>query len=61
MKNAGKAMKEIHGKMTMEDVDVTMYALRYPFPYTPILYHRLHHSSLPPECLLPLAFERMLI
>lgn len=26
MKNAGKAMKEIHGKMTMEDVDVTMYA-----------------------------------
>lgn len=24
MKNAGKAMKEIHGKMTMEDVDVTM-------------------------------------
>ena len=25
MKNAGKAMKEIHGKMTMEDVDVTMY------------------------------------
>ena len=27
MKNAGKAMKEIHGKMTMEDVDVTMYAL----------------------------------
>ena len=28
MKNAGKAMKEIHGKMTMEDVDVTMYAFR---------------------------------
>lgn len=27
MKNAGKAMKEIHGKMTMEDVDVTMYLL----------------------------------
>lgn len=25
MKNAGKAMKEIHGKMTMEDVDTTMY------------------------------------
>ena len=24
MKNAGKAMKQIHGKMTMEDVDVTM-------------------------------------
>ncbi|KAL2045665.1 hypothetical protein N7G274_002095 [Stereocaulon virgatum] len=28
MKNAGKAMKEIHGKMTMEDVDVTMEQLR---------------------------------
>lgn len=25
MKNAGAAMKQIHGKMTMEDVDVTMY------------------------------------
>lgn len=25
MKNAGAAMKTIHGKMTMEDVDVTMY------------------------------------
>ena len=28
MKNAGAAMKTIHGKMTMEDVDVTMYVLR---------------------------------
>lgn len=25
MKNAGAAMKQIHGKMTMEDVDTTMY------------------------------------
>lgn len=24
MKNAGQAMKEIHGKITMEDVDTTM-------------------------------------
>lgn len=29
MKNAGAAMKTIHGKMTMEDVDVTMYAKFY--------------------------------
>ena len=28
MKNAGAAMKQIHGKMTMEDVDVTMYVIR---------------------------------
>lgn len=28
MKNAGAAMKQIHGKMTMEDVDVTMYVQR---------------------------------
>ncbi|MCJ1265653.1 ESCRT-III subunit protein snf7 [Lobaria immixta] len=28
MKNAGQAMKQIHGKMTMEDVDVTMEQLR---------------------------------
>ena len=41
MKNAGKAMKEIHGKMTMEDVDVTMCVTpplpspTYPsFPFT---------------------------
>lgn len=25
LKNAGAAMKQIHGKMTLEDVDVTMY------------------------------------
>lgn len=29
MKNAGAAMKQIHGKMTMEDVDVTMYVTLY--------------------------------
>jgi len=34
MKNAGKAMKEIHGKMTMEDVDTTMY-VPTPFPAPP--------------------------
>lgn len=28
MRNAGAAMKQIHGKMTMEDVDVTMEQLR---------------------------------
>ena len=27
MKNAGEAMKKIHGKMTMEDVDTTMYVI----------------------------------
>lgn len=32
MKNAGAAMKAIHGKMTMEDVDATMY-----FPLFPLL------------------------
>ena len=26
MKNAGEAMKKIHGKMTLEDVDKTVYA-----------------------------------
>ena len=36
MKNAGKAMKEIHGKMTMEDVDVTMCGTpSIPFPSPP--------------------------
>lgn len=29
MKNASAAMKQIHGKMTMEDVDVTMYVLSF--------------------------------
>ena len=37
MRNAGAAMKQIHGKMTMEDVDVTMYvslslSLSHPSP-----------------------------
>ena len=36
MKNAGKAMKEIHGKMTMEDVDVTM-CVTPSFPQSPLL------------------------
>ena len=47
MKNAGAAMKTIHGKMTMEDVDVTMY-VPPPFPLLfppiiplPINYHFL--------------------
>ena len=31
MKNAGAAMKQIHGKMTMEDVDTTMWV----FPFLP--------------------------
>lgn len=30
MKNAGAAMKQIHGKMTMEDVDTTMCVLPLP-------------------------------
>lgn len=30
MKNASSAMKQIHGKMTMEDVDVTMCVSFYP-------------------------------
>lgn len=34
MKNAGAAMKQIHGKMTMEDVDTTMWvSLRFD-PFT---------------------------
>jgi len=34
MKNAGAAMKQIHGKMTMEDVDVTMFVpLSLPPPF----------------------------
>lgn len=39
MKNAGKAMKEIHGKITMEDVDTTMYVLSHPStPFFPSLW-----------------------
>lgn len=44
MKNASAAMKQIHGKMTMEDVDVTMYVLRpdpsfLPSPPLPLFQH----------------------
>lgn len=39
MKNAGAAMKQIHGKMTMEDVDVTMYALLF-LTFAPLLHCR---------------------
>ena len=42
MKNAGKAMKEIHGKMTMEDVDTTMYV---SFPSFPL--HSLRRQTIP--------------
>ena len=30
MKNAGAAIEQIHGKMTMEEVDTTMYVPSYP-------------------------------
>lgn len=40
MKNAGAAMKQIHGKMTMEDVDVTMYALLF-ITFAPLLHCRI--------------------
>lgn len=39
MKNAGAAMKAIHGKMTMEDVDVTMYVSSLPPPFSFIPSH----------------------
>lgn len=42
MKNASAAMKHIHGRMTMEDVDVTMYVLRPDPPFLP------HNSLSPP-------------
>lgn len=35
MKNAGAAMKQIHGKMTMEDVDVTMCVSYFVPPFHP--------------------------
>ncbi len=37
MKNAGAAMKQIHGKMTMEDVDVTMSVPPFPCSTLPPL------------------------
>ena len=50
MKNAGKAMKEIHGKMTMEDVDTTMYisspfSFSLPLPSTSLQPPFLHLQS----------------
>ena len=42
MKNAGAAMKQIHGKMTMEDVDTTMYAST-PSPSYPVLSWSICH------------------
>lgn len=53
MKNAGAAMKQIHGKMTMEDVDVTMYVVeRGFFPKMDsrrsyVILHPFHHTSAP--------------
>lgn len=49
MKNAGKAMKEIHGKMTMEDVDTTMYVccLLSIHP-SPLLFHPHSLPNRPP-------------
>lgn len=50
MKNAGKAMKEIHGKITMEDVDTTMYVhsfffSQYALSYIPSSFFiSLNHS-----------------
>lgn len=45
MKNAGAAMKQIHGNMKMEDVDNTMYGPSSPptnfYPHAP----RYHHIS----------------
>ncbi len=40
MKNAGAAMKTIHGKMTMEDVDVTMYVLSFSLHYISTLSNK---------------------
>lgn len=55
MKNASAAMKQIHGKMTMEDVDVTMCVL---FP--PSLSVRSHFSVSQPRTPhpLPLGIQR---
>ena len=43
MKNAGEAMKRIHGNMTMEEVDATMYV-------APPLPHIYTHLLAPPSC-----------
>ena len=34
MKNAGKAMKDIHGKMSIDDVDKTLFVLPLSTPFT---------------------------
>lgn len=46
MKNASAAMKQIHGNMTMEDVDVTMYVLSFS-PSVPTFsgFAATRHSS----------------
>lgn len=54
MKNAGAAMKQIHGKMKMEDVDVTMYVLSRFLDATCCLYHTFQrpiHPTLSPSTL----------
>lgn len=43
MKNASSAMKQIHGKMTMDDVDVTMCVL---FTLNHLSVHSLCHTPL---------------
>lgn len=48
MKNASAAMKQIHGRMTMEDVDVTMYVLLPP-PESLFSTTKLSFPSLPPS------------
>lgn len=51
MKNAGAAMKQIHGKMKMEDVDVTMYVssqfLGPPCCLCHVFQHHIHHTPSP--------------
>lgn len=46
MKNAGAAMKQIHGKMTMEDVDTTMYVSIRPALVLPMPSPSIHSYSL---------------
>ena len=44
MQSAGKAMKDIHGKLDIDKVDRIMYVLLYP----PISHHRLSFLTLVP-------------
>ena len=46
MKNAGKAMETIHGKMKIEDVDATMYDFHSHFPPLPSFIIFLRISQL---------------